>query len=716
MHHKHFVVCNFCDATCGLEVIHDGKKIISIKGDRENPFSRGHCCPKAQAHKDLYNDPNRLRHPVKRVGDRWEQISWNEAIREVGNRLAEVQEKHGNDSLAFYWGDPVAHNYATQLQLLPFIKSLKTKNVYSVNSVDSLPRMLVSYLLYGNQGAIPVPDIERTDYFLIIGANPSVSNGSVMTASNIKKRFKQLRERGSKIVLIDPRRNETAAIADAHHFIVPGTDAWFLLAMIHTLFDEDLIHPKNSLVSAEKLDALQKLVEPFPPERVESQTGIPANEIRNLARQFAWAKAAICYGRMGTSTQKYGSTATWLMDVINILTENLDQPGGLMFTTPPVDLARLAKFVGETGSFGKWKSRVSKLPEFNGELPVAALAEEIETPGPGQVKALLTLAGNICLSRPNTNRLLKAIEKLDYLACIDLYINETTRHANIILPPVCTVYEDHFETIFYTLAVRNTVNYSTAVFPKPSGTKEDWEILLELSTAIKNARGILPAALGRLAEGLFRIFSPKRQLDLLLRLGPHKLSLKKLENTVHGIDLGPLEPRLEKVLHTPDRQIHLLPEPFLQEVDRLKQRLDAGATPDKNQLLLIGRRSLKGLNSWLHNCPSLNRGSLRCTLLMHPDDAAERNLENGENVCVSTDKGRVVVELEVSNEMMHSVVSLPHGWGHDLQGAELSVAAKNPGVNANLLTEDDDFDEVSGTSVLYGISVNVSSDDTSGDS
>ena len=707
MQQTRYLVCNFCDATCGLEVVCSGDKIVSIKGDKENPFSRGHNCAKAQAHKDLYNDPDRLRHPVRRAGNGWEQISWDEALDEAGGRLAEIQSMYGNDALAFYWGDPVAHNYATQLMLLPFIKNLKTKNVYSVNSVDALPKMFVSYLLYGNQGAIPVPDIHRTDFLLIVGANPLVSNGGIMTVSDVKKHFRELRERGGRIVVVDPRRNETAAAADAHFFIVPGTDALFLLSMLHTLFSEVLFSRTKVLECIDGLDDLRELVKPFSPERVAERVGIDAADIRQLTRDFVSSPTAICYGRMGTSTQEFGSTATWLMDVLNIATGNFDRPGGTMFTTPAVDLARLAKLLRETGSFNNWSSRVGNLPEFNGELPVAALAEEIETPGAGQVKGLVTLAGNIFVSRPNSNRLLRALEKLEYIACIDFYINETTRHANIILPPVSTLEEDHFELLFYTLAVRNTVNYSSAVLPKPAGAKEDWEILLDLWAAINKHRGGVAAATGRLMRSLIRTFPPHKQLNLLLRLGPHSLSLNKLKQNPHGLDLGPLVPRLEKVLGTRDMRIHLLPEPFVREVEKLKQRLESAPDIKQGELLLIGRRSLRGLNSWLHNCPSANRGSIRCTLLMHPNDAGARDLQDGRNVIVSTQKGTVEVKLEVSDDMMPGVVSLPHGWGHDLPGVKLSVAGERPGVNVNLLTDDERIDEASGTSVLYGVPVTV---------
>ncbi|ABW66883.1 molybdopterin-dependent oxidoreductase [Desulfosudis oleivorans] len=709
MQKTHYAVCNICESTCGLEIVTDGKNIISIKGDRQNPFSRGHICPKAQAHKDIYNDPDRLRHPVRRNGDHWEKISWNEAIREVAGRLVSIQKKHGNDALAFYYGDPALHNNATFLMLKPFKKSLKSKNLYSAISVDSLPKMLVSYLMYGNQVANSIPDIDRTDYMLILGANPLVSNGSLMTASNIKKRLKNIQERGGRIVVIDPRKNETAAIADDHYFIRPGTDALFLLAMLHTIFREGLYNNGNVLSIVKGVDELRELVKPFTPERVSRRVSIPADDIRKLTREFATAESAVCYGRMGISTQEYGSTTTWLMEVVNIVTGNLDRPGGVMFTTPAANLAGIAKLLKETGSFNQHRSRVGGLPEFNGELPVAALAEEMETSGPGQVKALVTLAGNICLSRPNSGRLLRALGNLEYIVSIDIYINETSRHANIILPPACSLEEDHFEAIFYALAVRNIVNYSTSVFPKPVDAKHDWEILLALIAALNSARGFLPSIPGRIMHPFMRVFNPKRQLDLLLRLGPHSLSLKKLKQSPHGIDLGPLEPRVKQVINTPDKKIKLIPENFLKEVERLNKSLDEKLPLEKGALQLIGRRSRKGMNSWLHNCPSLQRGKIECTLLMNPEDARQREFENGQIVKVATSNGSIEIEMETTLEMMPGVVSIPHGWGHDLPGVKLSLAKTRPGVNVNLITNDDLIDKGSGTSVLYGIPVVVTS-------
>ena len=704
----HYGICNLCDATCGLEIVVEGREVLSIKGDRENPFSRGYVCPKSQAHKDLYNDPDRLRHPVRRRGDSWEAVSWDEAIGEASERLAAVQRKHGDDALALYWGDPVAHNYATQFLLLPFIKALKTKSVFTVNSVDSLPRMLVSMFLYGNQAAVPVPDIERTDFLLILGANPLVSNGSAMTASDCRKRLARIRERGGRIVVVDPRRTETAAVADAHHFIRPGADALFLAAILHAGFEEGFFPRDRVLPRVDGIGALRDWVRPFPPERVSGAAGIPADAIRGLARDFAAAPSAVCYGRMGTCTQEFGAAATWLIDALNVVSGNFDRSGGAMFTTPPVDLARLAKVARQTGHFDRWRSRVGNLPEFNGELPVAALAQEIETPGPGQVKALVTLAGNLCLSRPNSGRLLRAMKGLEYMVSIDLYVNETTRHADLILPPVSSLEEDHFETIMYTLAVRNAVNYAPPVFPKPADARQDWEILLDLASALQAARGPLGVISGWATRALFRAVPPRRQLDLLLRLGPHSLSLKKLERAPHGIDLGPLAPGVEKVLHTRGSRIDLVPAPMAEEADRLRQRLEATPVPGDDSLVLIGRRALRGLNSWLHNCPSVHRDGLRFSLLMHPDDAARRGLADGRTTRVWTATGEIEAPLEVTDGIMPGVVSLPHGWGHDLPGVALSEARKRPGANVNLITDDARVDAVSGTSVLYGIPVRVS--------
>ena len=705
----HYGICNFCDSTCGLEIQLDGKNILSIRGDRQDPFSRGHLCPKGPAHKDLYEDPDRLRHPVKREGKSWKEISWDEALDEVGRQSAKIQKTSGMDSLALYFGNPAAHNYRTLLTLLPFIGSLRTRSVYSANSVDAHPRMLVSLLLYGNQALLPIPDIERTHYLLILGGNPVISHGSVMGAPDTKKRLNEIQGRGGKIVVIDPRRTETAEIADTHYFIRPGTDAMFLLAMLHTLHKEGLFKPGRLAALIYGLEDLIEIVERFSPDRVSEAVGIKASEIQSLARDFASAPSAVCYGRMGTCTQEFGCLSTWLIDVVNIVTGNLDCPGGAMFTTPAADLAGLAKVLRQTGQFNRWQSRIGRLPEFNGEFPVAALADEMETRGPGQIKGLITLAGNPVLSCPNGRRLDRALKKLEFMVSIDLYVNETTRHADIILPPTTSLECDHYPILEHSMGIRNIAHYTAAALPKLNTSKHDWEILLEFIKQVHSYRGRIPSFLGKVLCSAGHLIGPERILDLLLRTGPHRLTLKELKKHPHGIDLGPLEPRIEKVLNTKNRRINLLPKELQPDIGGLETKLVKGEGPHKDSLLLVSMRTMKSMNSWLHNCPSLVRGSNRCVLLMHPSDARSRGLRTGQTVRVRSRVGRIEVPLRVSDEVMPGVVCMPFGWGHNRIGSRLSVAKAHAGASMNDIVDDSLFDRVSGTSVLDGIPVNVTS-------
>jgi anaerobic selenocysteine-containing dehydrogenase len=704
----HYGICNFCDSICGIAVKHDGGRIVSIRGDKDDRFSRGHVCPKGLAQRELYHDPDRLQRPLRRRGKDWEQIGWPEALTEAGERLAAVQKRYGNDALGVYYGNPTAHNYGALLMLVPFITGMKTKNVYSASSVDSLTRMLISLLMYGNQALLPIPDLERTRLLLILGANPAVSNGSVMTAPDCKKRLLELRARGGKIVVIDPRRTETAAISDVHHFIRPGTDALLLLAMLDTIFRDGLGDAGALRTMVVGLDRLRQAAAGYPPERVAAAVGIEAEAIRALAREFAVTPGAVGYGRMGTSTQEFGALATWLTDALNIVTGNLDREGGAMFTTPAVNLAGLAKLLRQPGFFNRWQSRVSGLPEYNGEFPAAVFAEEMETPGPGQIKALLTMAGNPALSLPNGPRLEAAFARLEYMVSIDFYLNETTRHAHLILPPTSMFEGDHYSVLEHAMGVRNTAHYAAALFPKPPGAMHNWEIQVELLHELEKRRGGIEGRFAGVKRGALRVFHPKRQLDLLLRLGPHKLSVKKLAAHPHGLDLGPLEPRIAGAINTRDRKIQLAPEVLLSDLARLAKKLDPTPARDANEFTLISRRTLRSMNTWLHNLAPLVQGKRQCTLQMNPEDARRLELTDGQDVTVASRVGQLSVPLEVSDEMMPGVLSMAFGWGHDRPGARLSVAGEHAGVSMNDILDESLYDRLSGISVLDGIPVRIS--------
>ncbi len=692
----HYRACNLCEAICGLAIEHEDGKILGIRGDRDDPFSRGHICPKAVALKDVYEDPDRLRHPVRREGDRFVEVSWEEAFTDIGQRLRAIRKEHGNDAVALSQGNPVLHNYGASIYaqtLLPW--ALGTRNRFSSTSVDNLPRMLVSRWMYGNQAILPVPDLDRTAHFLILGANPMASNGSVMTAPDLPNRLKALRERGGKLIVLDPRRTETAEIADEHHFIRPGTDALFLLGFLHTLFSEGLVRLRRNTVPLAGVGELRALVLEFTPDRVAARTGISANDTRRLARDFAAAPSAVCYGRMGVSAQEFGLLATWLIDVINVVTGNLDREGGPMFTSPAVDLVAIARHAGQPGSFDAFRSRVRDLPEFNGELPISTMADELETEGAGQVRALLITAHNPVLSAPNGRRLDRALSKLELMVAVDLYVNETTRLAHYILPSTTTLEHDHYDIALHAVGIRNTTRWNGALFEPAKGLLHDWQIFLRLIAEITG--GIA----GRAIRAVGNRIKPRTIVDLLLRAGPTKFTVKKLEASPHGIDLGPLVPRL-KALGT--QVIELTPEVMLRDVQRLRSTMNR----PQSALSLIGRRDLRSNNSWMHNSQRLVKGRDRCTLFMHPEDAAHRGLECGQVVVVRSRVGEVRVAVEVTESVMPGVVSLPHGWGHDRPGVKLGVAEKHAGVSANDLTDEELIDQICGTAVLNGVAVEVS--------
>ena len=709
-HHR---TCNLCEAMCGITIEASAGKVTSIRGDKSDPFSRGYICPKAAALADLHEDPDRLRYPVRRTATGFTRIGWDEAFDEVATRLKAVQAAHGRNAVGLYFGNPTVHNYGSMMYGLPFSQALGTRNRFSATSVDQLPQQLASLYLFGHQLLLPIPDLDRTDYFLIIGGNPVVSNGSLMTAPGAGKRIQAIRARGGKVVVIDPRHTETAEIADRHHFIRPGTDVYLLLGVLHTLFAEKLTRPGRLGPMTDGLDVIEREVAKFPPERVAAITGIDAAAIRQLAREFAAAKSAVAYGRLGACTQEFGAVTTWLVTVLNVVTGNLDRVGGAMFTRPAVDVVALTAKLGQKGHFDKGRSRVRDLPEFAGEYPSAVMAEEMLTEGKGQIKAMVTVAGNPVLSTPNGKQLDRALAGLDFMVSIDFYVNETTRHANIILPPTGSLEHENYDLVFHVLAVRNTAKFSPALFEPAPDARHDWEIFLELASRLGKPGPAAPVV-ARAKRAVLRRLTPERLLDVALRTGPYGvrrggLSLKKLKEEVHGIDLGALEPCLPERLYTTEKRITLAPPLFVGDLDRVSKKLDetSGLAAEGFDLQLIGRRQLRSNNSWMHNSYRLVKGRNRCTALMHPDDAAARKLTAQQRVRVSSRIGSVDIELEISAEIMPGVISIPHGWGHDRPGVELATAQKNPGASVNDLTDDRAIDALSGNAALSGVPVRV---------
>jgi anaerobic selenocysteine-containing dehydrogenase len=695
---------------CGLRIAVDGGSIRDIRGDDDDTFSRGHICPKGVALADIHKDPDRLRAPLRRDGAAWREIGWAEALDEAARGLAGVQKAHGRDAVAVYLGNPNAHNYGSLLTAQVLYRALRTRSRYSATSVDQLPHMLAALEMFGHQLLMPVPDVDRTQFFLVLGANPLASNGSLMSAPGIERRLRELRARGGRLVVVDPRRTETAAVADTHFPIRPGTDALLLLALLCTLFEEGLARPGRLAAFTDGLDTLREIARRFPPARVAEATGIAPADISRLARDFAAAPQAVCYGRVGVSTQEFGGLACWLVNAVNVVTGNLDRAGGMMFTRPAADLVAFASRIGQRGRFATRRSRVRGLPEFGGEWPVATLADEIETEGAGQVRALLTVAGNPVLSTPNGARLSRALAGLDFMVAVDFYLNETSRHATLVLPPVGPLERDHYDLAFHLLAVRNTAKYSAPLFAPPMGAKRDAEILLGLAARIAAARGERSWAT-KAQHALFARIGERGVLDLLLRAGPYGprpwrprgLTLRRLERAPHGIDLGALAPCLPGRLATRDRRIRVAPPALVADFERLEEFL---ARP-RPALTLVGRREVRSNNSWMHNYPRLMNGGDRCTLLMSPADAAARGLADGARVRVTSRTGSIEVPLEVTSAMRDGVVCVPHGFGHDRPGARLRVASAHAGASINDLTDERAVDALSGNAAFSGVPVEV---------
>lgn len=738
-----YTTCPLCEATCGIEVVTREREIVSIRGDEQNVFSHGYICPKAYSLKELHEDPDRLRAPMVRRGEQWLTVSWEDAFAEIERGLTPILQQYGRDALAVYAGNPTVHNLSSLLYLPILLHTAKTRNFYTASTVDQMPKQVSAGLMFGTLISIPIPDVDCTDYLLLLGANPLVSNGSLMTAPDMRGRLRRLRQRGGKIVVIDPYRTRTAQEADQHHFIRPGTDAFFLFALVHTLFDEGLTAPGRLVEHLVGMEQVRELAQAFTPEQAAAVCGINAETIRQIARELAAAPRAVVYGRVGTCTQQFGTLASWLIDVLNILTGNLDREGGAMFPRAAAGGRNTTGIPGKGRGvrLGRWRSRIRGLPEVFGELPVACLAEEIETPGEGQIKALLTLAGNPALSTPNSGRLQRALGALDFMVSVDIYLNETTRYANVILPPPPPFAHSHYDLAFYQLSVQNVAYYAPPLIERETNMLEEWEIYLKLAGILAgqganadlemldaiSAMQIIQretATPGSHVEGrdasellaeLKPQRGPERLLDFLLRSGPcgdgfgkrDGLSLAMLREQPHGVDLGPLQPRIPEVLRTPSGKIEMAPPPIVADVERLHAVLGQNLESSNGHMLLIGRRDLRSNNSWMHNLHVLAKGKDRCTLHMHPDDAARLALCDGALACVTSCAGTIEIPVEITDAIMPGVVSAPHGWGHNVPGTQMHIATEHTGVNTNILADEEGVDPLSGNAILNGIAVRV---------
>ncbi len=680
---------------CGLEIEHNGTEVLSIKGDKNDTLSKGHICPKAVALQDLYHDKDRLKTPIKKTATGWEEISWEAAYDEVVEKLRSIQEKYGKNAVGSYRGNPTVHNIGLMAFGAPFMQSIGSNQKYTATSVDQLPHHFASLMMFGHYLLFPIPDIDRTDFMLIMGGNPAVSNGSIMTAPDFSNRLKAIKKRGGQVVVIDPRFTETSKIANKHFHIKPGTDAFLLLALIHVIFDENLAnagHLKNHINGWE---TIQEIAIQYPPEKITKITGIDTEDIQQLARQFAAAKTAVCYGRLGLSTQEFGGLCQWLVNVLNCITGNLDTEGGVLFTLPAIDIVGMSKKTGKTGSFNKRQSAVHKLPEFTGEFPVATLADEILTPSANQIKAMVTIAGNPVLSTPNGKQLEKAFESLEFMVAIDIYLNETTKHADIILPTTTGLETPLYDLVFHQFAIRNTAKYSEVLFEKSEEQRHDWEILKELTKRLSGKEN--PANL-------------EQTLDYMLQFSCYKepkLTIAELKKHPHGLDFGALKPQLPERLFTADKKVELAHPLFIKDLERLNTKLDEWHVKTTYPFALIGRRQLRSNNSWMHNSMRMVKGKKRCTLLIHSNDASTLNLNDGQTVTVTSNVGQVRLPIEITDTMMQGVVSIPHGWGHHRKGTNITIAQQHAGVSLNDLTNAMQLDELTGNADFSGTKVKI---------
>ncbi|MCV2889303.1 molybdopterin oxidoreductase family protein [Ruegeria aquimaris] len=681
--------CNICEAMCGLIVTHDGSDVLSIRPDPDDPLSRGHICPKAVALQDFRTDPDRVTKPLLKRGTDFEEISWDEAYDQAAERIRAVQAAHGQDAVAVYLGNPNAHKFGNLLNLPTLVKAIGTRNRYSSATADQIPHHVASIHMLGHPMLMPIPDIDRTDFLLIIGGNPVISNGSMMTAPGYGRRMDDIRARGGRVVVIDPRRTETAERAGEHHFIRPETDAWLILSMIHVILSDGPARLGHLAPLVDGLEALTEAVQPFTPEAAAEVTGIEADTIRALARDFAAAPRAVCYARMGASTQSFGTLCQWAANALNIVTGNFDAEGGAMFTTPALDYVGLTSRKGKARSYPERRSRVSGQPLYNGEFPVSTLAEEIETPGPGQIRALVTVAGNPVLTAPNGRRIERALTGLDFMMSLDIHVNDTTRHADLILPGTVALEEPIYDMVFHTFAVRNTVGFAPALFAPPHGNPSEWEVIARLAARLTGANQIGPA--------------PEQVLAMLLPQGFHgdKVTLEGLRSRGRPMDLGPLVANLSDRLETPEGRLNLAPQAFIDDLPRLLAQTEGrdAARP----LSLIGRRQVRSHNSWTQNSARLVKGRNRCTVEVNPEDATRLGLSDGADAVVSSAAGSVTLPVEITEAMAPGVVSIPQGWGQ--KNGRLSAATQTATVSINDLTDDSRTDPLSGNAAFNGLPV-----------
>lgn len=755
IHHR---TCPLCEATCGLAITLDGDRVVSVRGDAEDVFSAGFVCPKGVALGELHHDPDRLRQPLVRdeASGTLRPASWAEAFDAVRARLVPVIREQGPDAVGVYLGNPNAHNVTSTFYAPALVRAIGTSYRFSASTVDQMPKQVSAGLMFGTELSVPIPDIDRTDCFVVLGANPMVSNGSLFTVPDFPGRLRTLRRRGGRMIVVDPVRTRTAAVADEHLAIRPGSDALWLAAVAHAILTDGTPHLAAAApyVDPADLAALRQAVRPFSAEAVAAVTGIDAATTRRIAHELAQAAAPVVYGRMGTTTTglatgagavvSLGAVASWLVDVVNILVGALDRPGGAMWPLPPAGgpTTEGTPGVGRgTRIPGSRRTRVRGLPSAFGEFPVAALAEEIDTPDPAtgeRVRALITVAGNPVVSTPDGGRLARALPRLDALISLDAYVTETSRHAHVVLPAPSPLARRHYDVVFANLAVRNTARWADPAFPLADGERDEGDTLLQLAAIAAGARGgaeptveqlddlvafdvarraatdTASRAHGRDPGELLAAVAPRRGVerlvDLRLRSGPFGdgfgthpdgVTLDTVRAQPHGVDFGPMQPRLPEVLRTPSGRIELAPPQLL---DALADATALLAAP-VDAPVLVGRRQLRSNNSWLHNLPTLVGGSNQCMLQVHPDDAERYALVDGGQAQVTSAAGTLTATVAVTTDVRPGVVCLPHGWGHTEPGTWGATAQEHHGVNVNVLADSGPVEPLSGNAVLGGYPV-----------
>ncbi|MAZ88326.1 MAG: dehydrogenase [Cellvibrionaceae bacterium] len=738
MSKTHYRTCHLCETMCGIEVEYDGEQIQSIRGDKKDVLSQGNICPKATGLQDIHTDPDRLRQPMirrrknpshKSEDDQWETVSWNDALEFAAQGLAKIQREKGHNAVASYCGRSVAHNIGALLSIEPLRRILGSRNTFTGSTVDQMPHNFVWHHMLGHQFFGTVPDINRTNFYLMIGTNPKISNGAMMsTGANTYKKFNDIRERGGKTILIDPRRNESAKYMDEHHFIRPNTDALFLIGLIKTVFSKGLATAGHLTQHIKGWDKIESLIQTFELPPIAEITGIPSADIERIAVEFANADGAICYGRTGVSMVEFGGLCQWLMQVLNIVTGNLDRVGGMMFPNTAIDSLSLS-----ASSWDSYRSRVSGRPEFSGEFPMAIMHEEILTPGEEQIRGLIATAGNMVLSMADGKRSEEALQDLEFMVSIDFYLNETTRFADVILPPVGPFEKSHYDLYYHLYDTINWSKYAPALFEPeiPEGEVNaytDYEIGIELLSRLASHRtdSKLRKRLYRTLAGWARKhLTVERIIALGLRFGPYgkglnpfkrnALSLKKLKQNPHGVFLGELQPCLPDRLFTKDKKIDLAPQVLLDDIPRLRQRflsdpthntLFAGEAVDGLDLQLISRLTNRTLG-WMHHSYRLVKGKNPCVLLMHHSDAQQRQLQDQQLVALSSVRGTIELPLELTDDIMPGVVCMPHLWGHNRPGTRQRTANATPGVSMNDITNIDVIDELTGNAVVNGVPVKV---------